>query len=82
MKNVIWGACLAFVCSQSLASERIRHVANTQGESTVKIQQVMMIKECLSNRQASLCLSGQDIHVIQRILTSYVLTRGSLRAER
>ena len=81
MKYVMWGLCVSIVCSNTLAAERARFVNNTTSEP-VKIRQVIHIKECLANRAASQCLNENNIHVIQRILTNYVINKGSSWAQR
>jgi hypothetical protein len=81
MKYVIWGLCVSIVCSNTLAAERVRFVSTTPTEP-VKINQVMHIKECLANRAAAQCLNEKNIHLIQRILSNYVINKGSSWAQR
>lgn len=68
---VTLGIALAFALAANIS------VAESGTKPSVRIEQIMMIKECLSNKTAGECLSGKDIHIIQRILTHYVIAQAS-----
>lgn len=81
MKKLVLASLLMLVTG--IASAGTTKISNDDSSTeTVQIRKVMEIKECLTSKSVSYCLNGRDVHVIQRILSHYVLAQSRRSIDR